>query len=293
MKLLFALVAVPLVLLALLAPVSSRPGREPEGCLDGCAHASARRSGPLRVLNLNVLHGFPTFARVEQRMALIADEIERSDADVICLQEVPTVVGLVNGAEWLAERTQRNHVFFRANGNRNTIGFEEGAAILTRFPITHAAGTELAPRAPIFEHRIVLHARVAAPGGALDVFSTHLAIDGRRNRGQTRDLVRVVEESAVGPVVVAGDFNAEETSPQIAELAARWTDSFRTLHPESAGATCCSGALRGGARRIDYVFAGAGLVPVSSRVILDAAVETSGGELHASDHSGLLVELER
>jgi endonuclease/exonuclease/phosphatase family metal-dependent hydrolase len=292
-KLLLALVAVPLVLLALLAPVSSRPGREPEGCLDGCARPSTRQPGPLRVLSLNVLHGFPIFAHVEERMALIADEIERSDADVICLQEVPTVVGLVNGAEWLAERTQRNHVFFRANGNRNTIGFEEGAAILTRFPIIHAAGTELVPRAPIFEHRIVLHARVAAPGGAIDVFSTHLAIDAERNRGQTRDLVRVVEENAIGAVIVAGDFNAEETSPQIADLAALWTDTFRALQPESPGATCCSGVLRGAPRRIDYVFAGPGLVPLSSRVILEAAIETPAGALHASDHSGLFVELER
>ena len=109
---------------------ASRPGSHAEGCPDGCATAEPRRQGPLRVLSLNVLHDFPRFERLSERLDLIAAEILRQDADVVCLQEVPWHWG--SAARALAERTGLNYLYLRANGNRWALLFEEGEALLSR-----------------------------------------------------------------------------------------------------------------------------------------------------------------
>ena len=282
---------------ALYVPYASIPGGAPEGCPEGCASGGARRPGPLRVLTLNVLHGFPGFERLEERLALVAAEIRRLDADVVCLQEVPWTRSLGGGAAWLGERTGLNWVSLRANGNRWTILFEEGSAILSRFPLRDAGGRELLPRAGFFEHRIVLHARVVTPSGDLHVFSTHLTnVAAETNRAQTESLRAFVAERAAGPFVVAGDFNAREDSPQIRALSRSWVDSWAHAHPGAPGPTCCAeppeapaAAL---AQRIDYLFTAPGLRLRASRRVLHRPVASARGPLFASDHAGVFAELE-
>ena len=67
----------------------SRPGTHVEGCAEGCTTASPRREGPLRVMSLNVLHGFPRFAHLGEWLTRVAAVIREADADLVCLQEVP------------------------------------------------------------------------------------------------------------------------------------------------------------------------------------------------------------
>ena len=71
------------VLLALWLSSVSRAGSRVEGCAQGCAASLARHEGLLRVMSLNVLHGFPRFEHLEQRMGLVAAEIRRHDADIV------------------------------------------------------------------------------------------------------------------------------------------------------------------------------------------------------------------
>jgi endonuclease/exonuclease/phosphatase family metal-dependent hydrolase len=78
-----------------------------------------------------MLHGFPTFHRLGERLELIVDEARRLDADVVLLQEVPWTPAMGGVAEALAARLAMNHVYLRANGNRGAILFEEGEAILS------------------------------------------------------------------------------------------------------------------------------------------------------------------
>ena len=82
MRPLYGLIVVLIVLFLLAAWVlnTSTVGR-PEGCLEGCAQERERRDGPLRVMSLNILHGFPRFEHLPERLNLIADEIRRQDAD--------------------------------------------------------------------------------------------------------------------------------------------------------------------------------------------------------------------
>jgi endonuclease/exonuclease/phosphatase family metal-dependent hydrolase len=279
---------------------ASRPGSRAEGCAEGCATAAPRAEGPLRVLSLNMLHGFPTFAHLSDRLDLIAAEIRRLDPDVVCLQEVPWHWG--SAARDLAERAGFNYLYLRANGNRWTILFEEGEAILSRYPLRDAAATELEGSAGFFEHRVALQATAVTPWGELRVVSTHLTHgDPAVNEAQAASLVAFVASGDAGgpPAVVAGDFNARENAPQIRALrAAGWIDTYRAAHPGDPGLTCCTDDLTDPGQvldeRIDYIFlvAGDGSFRVAdSRIILNQPLRSGDGWLWASDHAGLLTTL--
>ena len=284
-----------LALIALWVLNVSRPGTRIEGCAEGCATAGPRQEGPLRVMSLNMLHGFPRFAHLEKRLALIAATIGEADADIVCLQEVPWHWG--SAARRLAEATGLNYLYLRANGNRWAILFEEGETILSRYPLRDAAFVELEPQAGTFEHRVALRATVVTPQGPLRVFVTHLTNGDRRvNQGQAASLAAFVARSREGPAVVAGDFNATEDEPQIQALG--WVDTYRSAQPLDPGHTCCVDDLTAGPsepleKRIDYIF----LLPsgqadvVSSQRLLAQPTWTEDGWLWASDHAGVLSEI--
>ena len=296
----YLILALALLLVATWFLNVSRPGSRVEGCPEGCADAPPRREGPLRVLSLNMLHGFPRFEHLDDRLDLIAAEIRRLDPDIVCLQEVPWHWGLA--AQELAEGVGLNHLYMRANGNRWAILFEEGEAILSRYPLRDAVATGLAPRAGFFEHRVALQATAVTPWGDLRVISTHLTHgDPAANEGQSASLMAFVQAGStpVLPAIVAGDLNARPDSPQIqALLAGDWIDTFRAAHPGDPGATCCTDDLtdpdQALDRRIDYIFLvpGDGVLEVTdSRVIFDRPAQTDGGWLWPSDHAGLLTIL--
>jgi endonuclease/exonuclease/phosphatase family metal-dependent hydrolase len=292
---------IPPVLVSVWVLNASRVGTRAEGCPEVCATVGERREGPLRVMSLNMLHGFPRFEHLQERLDLIAEEIRRQDADIVCLQEVPWTPHLGGAAEYLAQRTGLNHLYVRANGNRWAILFEEGEAILSRYPLQDVIFAELEPRAGFFEHRVVLGATAITPWGGLRVFVTHLTNGASEvNQAQTESLMDFVEVSGEKPAVVAGDFNAREDSPQIEDLTGHWVDSYRALHPDDEGFTCCVDDLSSSsaellAECIDYLF----LVPggeevaglVSSQRVLDQPFESAGGLQWASDHVGLLTAI--
>jgi endonuclease/exonuclease/phosphatase family metal-dependent hydrolase len=280
----------------------STVGTHVEGCLRGCAKTVERRDGPLRVLSLNILHGFPEFKQLSSRLDLIAAGIHAQDADVVALQEVPWTLGLGSAAEYLAERTGMNHVYVRANGNRKAILFEEGEAILSRYPLKDPDFAELKPKAGFFEHRLLLRAIVVTPWGDLPVFVTHLTHgDGKINRAQAATLMSLVAAADAGPAIVAGDLNATERSPQIEIVTQKWVDTFRVAQPDDEGFTCCIEDLTRGPgepleKRIDYLF----LVPgprqcarvLSSQRVFDQPYRLENGWQWVSDHVGLLSAIE-
>ncbi len=293
-----ALIAIAAVLFVLSA---SRPGRSPEGCPANCALPVARNPGPLRVASLNMLHGHPEFEDLEARLDILAGEIKALDPDILLLQEVPWRWNLGNAAARLAERTGMNHLYLRANGNRWTIFFEEGEAILSRYPLRQASAHELQPQASFFEHRVVLHAVAATRLGEIDLYVVHLT-DGAEaiNHAQAQDLITYVSASASGPAIVAGDFNAREDEPQLANLSGIWVDSYRAAHADDPGFTCCIDDLHNGPdepleKRIDYLFLAPGeaveLEVISSGHIFNAPLQTASGWQWPSDHVGLMVEL--
>lgn len=277
--------------------LSSRPGLYPTGCPSGCATAATRRPGPLRLVDLNMLHGFPGFPHLDARIDLIAAEVARLDADIVLLQEVPWTARTGSVADELAARLGMNHLYLRANANRRAILFEEGEVILSRFPLREAQGVELPRGDDFFEHRVALHAVADTPWGSVGLVATHLSgTPSHVSAAQVGALARFVGDPDV-PTIIGGDFNATPESPSIQDLAERWTDVLAAAMPADTGRTCCVDNLTTGPgaplqERIDYLWlAGPAPALVRAQRILVNPVGTTGRWLRASDHVGLYAEL--
>jgi endonuclease/exonuclease/phosphatase family metal-dependent hydrolase len=140
-------------------------------------------------------------------VAAIASEPDVWAADILLLQEV--VDGpQSHGASEVAAALGMHEVFapaFRLNGQ-----FEEGLAILSRYPLAEKAVTRL-PNNRLHFHtriRIVLAATAQSPSGPLRVVNTHL--DNRINAAAKRRQLDGVWETAdqyTGACIVGGDFN--------------------------------------------------------------------------------------
>ena len=282
---------------------ASKPGSHPVACPSACATEKLSTANkPLRILSLNMFHGHPDFTQFEQRTALLSQEIGRLAPDIVLLQEVPWVSNQNPIAQQFAEQNGFNYVYLRANGNHQLIGFEEGVAIFSQYPLKQISYTELQPVAGLFENRVVLHATVETPHGDIDLFVTHLTSSKASvNAAQVESLLAFVQTEATHPAIIAGDFNAVESSPQMIRLAEIWHDSYRLVYPHEPGPTCCISDLVNAPttelqERIDYLF----LAPTSENVVNVVTVEriftepvtAVNGRLWLSDHAGLLATIQ-
>jgi len=293
----FVLVVPGLVLVWVLN--ASRPGGHVEGCLSECANLMQTPGSRLRIVSLNMLHGFPKFEHLSQRLEIIAHEIKRLDADIVLLQEVPWTLKTGNGAGYLAEKIGMNYAYQRANGNRWAILFEEGEAILSRYPLSTPESLELKPREGFFRHRVALYAAALTPFGRIELYTAHLTNGGAAmNVPQSESLARFVGLKPNSFAIIAGDFNAKPESTQIQALPLQWIDPFDNRNPKTESYTCCvDNLLQKTAdpdERIDYFFLLPGDSPMSvvaTERVFDQSFKVPGGWLWASDHLGLMVDL--
>jgi len=92
--------------------------------------------------------------------------VESVDADVLLLQEVARTPTRSVDA-WLADRLGFSRAYGRANGDLAAIGFEEGPAILSRFPLRDVGLRQLTHGHNPLVRRVALRARVTTPAGPL------------------------------------------------------------------------------------------------------------------------------
>ena len=277
------------------------------------APAAAHVRPALRYVTFNLLHGgifselIGDDEALEERFRLAVEELRALDPDVVGLQEASTGRTRGHVAARLAEALGYRYVYApaatRPFGSErvrrvvaSALGFTEGPAILSRFPILDWAAYELPRCGRPFDVRVLLFAELLTPVGRVPSFSAHTSGDPC----QTRAVVDIVRfHSGPLPAVVMGDFNAVEGSPAIRAVTqhAGFLDAFRLANPSAPGFTAGqepSVPAATAARRIDYVF----LVPgrkapgrvVSSRVVLDQP--RLGGRVRwPSDHYGVLAEI--
>jgi endonuclease/exonuclease/phosphatase family metal-dependent hydrolase len=272
------------------------------------AYAVARDAGPatlereprvvrpstarsLTVVCANLWHDWPRHQRWPDRVASFAQLAESVDADVLLLQEVARTPSL-SADRWLAERLDFALAAARANGDLDAIGFEEGPAILSRFPIGDVSVHQLTHGRNPFVRRAALAAHIETRFGPLVVVSAHLGLIQRHNAGQIRRLrAWVTEVSAGATTIVGGDFNATEHRAEMVETRRVWTDTYRHLHPDADAVTHSRrtrhrlGWLH---RRLDYVF-----VQQPERApweVLECVHVDAPGGPH-SDHRAVLVRL--
>lgn len=232
----------------------------------------------LRILQLNAWHGYPdpdgrlvvqeSPSDRSIRAGRLAAEVSRLQPDVVVLQEAWCTVGEGCLADRLSREIGFHAVYARANGSLRWLGFEEGSAILSRFPIVDPKVWRLAPDRDAFERRIALTARIDHPELALNLVGVHLANgDADLAGAQAADLLERIVARPERPVLIAGDLNLPGDHPALAR--------FR-----EAG---YRGLLEGG---IDHVMLDAGNSGWWPLWMEWAEADS------ISDHPGILVELQ-
>lgn len=246
--------------------------------------------GGLTVVSANLWHDWPRRRRAVERLEDFVQIVESNHADIILLQEVMRTPDF-KVDEWLSERLGMAYVYSRANGHKAGIGFEEGVAIFSRYPLNSPQIRQLDDRSNPFVRRLALGVEIDSPCGKINGVSVHLGLLRQQNALQLSDLQRWISElDADTPALIGGDFNAHETSSQIRHTKSAWLDTFRHLNPHDDGTThelrAPWGALLHRAR-LDYIF----LKPGKAlwKVIEARHLDTWAGKI--SDHRAVLARL--
>jgi endonuclease/exonuclease/phosphatase family metal-dependent hydrolase len=245
----------------------------------------------LTVLSANLWHDWPQYRQQMLRLERLARLIEQESVDIALLQEVSRRTDL-RADEWLANRLGMAYAYARANGDEASIGFEEGVAVFSRFPIDSPALRHLTGGLNPFSRRIVLTARVATTVGAVDAFSAHLSPMPWVGNSQTDRLLTWVGErsGAEGVAFIGGDFNADESKQHVRRMRGNWLDLFRHVHPEAPGETYALRSPWGTTlyrNRLDYLFMASDQRPW--RVVSARHVMAPGGS--HSDHMAVLARV--
>jgi endonuclease/exonuclease/phosphatase family metal-dependent hydrolase len=252
-------------------------------------HRQSSRGRTLTVLSSNLWHDWPRHRQLRERLEAFAWLVEEESADIILLQEVARTQQ-VKSDEWLANRLGMSYIYSRVNGSQE-IGFEEGLAVFSHYPLNGTHVRQLSSPLP-FVRRMALGVDISTPSGNMLAVSVHLGL-ARNTNALQQDQLRgwIANMQTELPVIIGGDFNAHETSPQILQTRSNWVDTFRYTHPGEDGSTHALHWPWGGAfhrRRLDYIFLQAGKNPLK---ILDTAHLLTRG-LHHSDHRAVLARLQ-
>ena len=263
---------------------------------------------PLRVVTYNMLHGGFGLRgdgqHLEERLATTIEALRGLDVDLIGLQEASSGRRRGDVAGRLATALGLHHVRapagYRWVGRLASwvMGFDEGPAVLSRFPIVAWNVIRLSS-CDHWYGRVLLCAKLETPWGPLDACSTHTG----SSTCQLRSLTRLLQgRRGRAPLILMGDLNSTPDTSGVKHLLADdgLVDTFRTANPDVPGFTVWQPVrveAPAARRRVDYVLVGPGAdAPVrvrASRVILDQPDRGADGKaLWPSDHYGVLSEVE-
>lgn len=237
--------------------------------------AGADPSGPVRmltVLSFNIHHGVGPDGRLD--LDRLAEEIRRSRADVVGLQEVDRHFGA--RSDWadqpgeLAARLGM-HLAYGANLDLEPPApgsprRQYGTAVLSRHPITSWHNTLLPKARPADEQRGLLAVVLNVRGVAVRVLNTHLQHDNADSRLLQAKVIADAASAAAEPIVLTGDLNATPEAPEITTLTSLLTDS----HAAAGHGDGFTYPVEAPTKRIDYVLTDRAF-PVWSRVLATAS----------------------
>jgi endonuclease/exonuclease/phosphatase family metal-dependent hydrolase len=276
---------------------------------------AAAPTAELTAVTFNLLHGGATSGltgedqELEVRLAMAADELRRLSPDIVALQESSVSRRRGNVAARLAAHL--GYAYAHAPATRRVFGlglldrlavwimnFEEGPAILSRFPIRGQTIYDLPRCAKFFDPRVALRVDVETPTGMLAVISTHTS----RDACQTQRVAELARQARGAlPALVMGDFNHVETSDPIQALVrdGGFVDVFRVANADDTGATVWQRVFAPSStasRRVDFMFVVPGTQYTahvrSSRVVINAPRQLPDGRtVWPSDHYGVLGEM--
>ena len=288
--------------------------------LDRAARAGAGREDPteLRVLTYNLLHDgplsgfFENGTHLEERLDMTIQELKRLQPDIIALQEASDSRKHGNVPQRIAEALGSRIVFAPATerifGLRSldrliisALGFKEGPAILSRYPIIASEVYDLPRCRHRLDPRILLRAEIDTPHGSVQVFSAHTSKNDECQLQRVGELFR--EHRGHGRAILMGDLNTGEQSPVLTgwQKEPGFIDVFRVANPGVSGGTVWQNIhveQSTADRRVDFIFlldGRNGKLPVvrSSHLAFDQPGRLPNGDaLWPSDHRGVLADIE-
>ncbi len=247
---------------------------------------------------------------VPERMRAIAAGLPQLDVDVLALQEV----WLPSARETLVAGGRRagfTHPWWPASMPGG------GLLVLSRVPLTDArferfrfrGDLERLDKGEYFGGKGFVSVRIATDDGPVTLVDTHLHASYRNDLPAADSAVRIAQllqiveflESRDEPAVVAGDFNFEEHSPEYRVLTglSGLRDTAVELDRRQPTITRDNYYKRnrsGPNKRIDLLLVREGgrrgIHPLRTERIFDEPLELGDGMRAASDHFGVMCELE-
>jgi endonuclease/exonuclease/phosphatase family metal-dependent hydrolase len=219
------LAALGLVLAIAFVGVLVGPVRISARTLDPVELATApRKPQRLRVVSYNVLHGYPRFTNQEARLSDLARALEQLSPDVALFQEAWCTQRhgcLINRLATGQGPFVDYHLAYAAvNGSLRLIGFEEGLAIASRWPIERVTVDLLRPRERPWRRRAVLQVTVRLHDETWTFATAHLADrDAAARTAQASSLA--TQLPAAGTLVLGADLNDPRGSPTVSALDTR------------------------------------------------------------------------
>lgn len=240
----------------------------------GATHAEQQ----LKLVTFNIWHNQGDWPA---RLALLIADLRAQDADVIALQEVleDAVVGLPNQAQTIADALGGYEMHF-VSTDAEGAPRRYGNAILSRLPVLQHDWKKLEP---LDDYRTAIRARVTLGGRPVDIVNTHLAAQPDAGAVRTRqisDLMAWLPQDGT-PLIVTGDFNAQQTDPELATLTG---PRLLTALPHGAVVTTLNPAKNHLNRQIDHIFAEREHFTISQATRIGD--QPTNGE-YPSDHFGV------
>ena len=259
----------------------------------------APRSAALRLLTLNALFT----GDVRPRLRALGTILERSDYDVVCLQEVM----YRRNARLLRSvaPSYRHHAY------AGTVVLKGGLVLLSRWPITKCRFVRYPVTAPLRPELIMRKgaqvASVATGGGELVVVNTHLSANrdddwsptNRYTRVERAELdhlaVRIAAVEPALPVVLVGDLNVPRDSAVLTDFIAK--AGLRDLLAGDGRPTYRPTPRFPSPPAFDHILvraaADAELDGRARPVFQDAVTLADGRRAYLSDHYGVEAEIVR
>lgn len=202
----------------------------------------------IRVMTYNIHHGKSFFGvrSIDEISGIIAE----NNLDIVGLQEVDNGMlrsGFKNQAQYLGARLNMNYAF---GENISFVSGKYGNAILSRHPIVEYENY-LLPSGR--EQRGYLRAMIDVNGRRLQFIVTHLGLN-HKERAVQLEIIRRHIETLQQEVILVGDFNALQGSPEIRGISKILQDSGDLTGNDDIP-TFDLPLL---SKRIDYIFVGQG-----------------------------------
>ncbi|MDP8256159.1 MAG: endonuclease/exonuclease/phosphatase family protein [Candidatus Alcyoniella australis] len=254
----------------------------------------------ISVLTINLQNAWFNPREIDRRAGFVAELMLEREVDFVTLQEVVQFGDVQNRAQYIAGLAGYEYVWLRTHNV--PLIFEEGVAVLSRWPIVSSDSVELPhPELGGIFTRAVLGVIADTPQGELACSCSHMttADDEDKKADQALAAYEFVDSQRNGlPGWFAGDLNAEPETlamrflrgeAQYEGQSGDLLDSWSQINPDDPG---YSFPAEDPDRRIDYIYlvpsAEAPTTVVSCEIVFDEPIES----LWVSDHAGVLCQFE-